>query len=595
MPSRSLLLSAFCTIIHLATASALDCAAQISRNGNETATACDHFQGAEASSYHDWINDKKIEARYTAVTFLPGSDPDHPENGAAVHWKVDEEYVHLAVAVRATGWMGFGIAEAGGMLGTDMALFEAGRPDRIIDAYTTDVRMPQTDDCPSDWDLVSSIIDEEGGFMMIEFKRLLDTGDPQDKKIVDDSATLIPPHRVIAAWGDETEVSYHGMNRARGAIRFYGTGDDKATFDKAMAEQAEGSFIAASFEHEIAADETEYFRTCFSRDDLIAQGVPDTTDLLHIVGFEPLIQEGNDAYVHHFIIFAGSTSGSCEDRINNFVYVWAPGEEGLNFPDNLGEPMFGADGFQIFEIEVHYNNPQRTAGIIDSSGVRIYYTSQPREAEIGILATGDPASFLSGQPVGDGPSHHSFECPGECTSVALADQGGVTVLREYLHMHEAGAMIKNEQIRNGETIRMATVEYFEFYQNGSPSPLQDAFRVQPGDAFKTSCYYNGEGHIFGGGSMEEMCVAYLYYYPRIKIRLEEYNVEFPWYCGHKFQFPPCSTVHESEVLSSTEGFGREFGASRKDECPLPDSSDRLVHSASLAMAFGAATIFLTFV
>jgi hypothetical protein len=58
--------------------------------------------------------------------------------------------VYIAVAVRATGWLGFGLAEAGGMLGADMALFTPIRPTEIIDAYTLEGRRPITDNCQQD-------------------------------------------------------------------------------------------------------------------------------------------------------------------------------------------------------------------------------------------------------------------------------------------------------------------------------------------------------------------------------------------------------------------------------------------------------------
>jgi hypothetical protein len=502
------------------------------------------------------------------MVYLQGSDASKPEDGAAVHWKVDEEYLHLAVAVRATGWLGFGIGEAGGMLGADMALFEASKPDVIIDAYTTDQLVPLTDDCPSNWELVSFNSDDVGGFMMIEFKRPLDTNDPQDKPIFQDAATLVPPHRVIAAWGDSDQYGYHGLNRARGAIRFYGVGDDAATFFTEMEENSEGTFIVASINYEIPANETEYAYTCVNRNDLINQGVVNTTDLVNIIGFEPIIQDGHEPYVHHYIIY-GYRAPECPDdddedgAIQELVYVWAPGEGPVGLPDYLGTPLFGEDGFQSFQIEVHYNNPQLVEGIIDSSGVRVYWTSQPRDQQVGILSVGDPIVGMYGQAVGNGFTMHSFDCPSSCSTVAGQN---VTVLREYLHMHEIGARITNEQIRNGEVIREAVLDYWEFHQNGNAAIQQSPFIIQPGDAFKTSCYYSGEGRIFGLGSSEEMCMAFLYYYPRVKLQVEEINLEMPWMCGYNLGFPPCDTIHDSKNLTSAVDFGRFFGVSAEDEC-----------------------------
>jgi DOMON domain/Copper type II ascorbate-dependent monooxygenase, C-terminal domain/Copper type II ascorbate-dependent monooxygenase, N-terminal domain len=541
---------------------------------------CTHFGGVDAEPYQSWYTEGGLEAKYPGMVYLPGSDPEAPENGAAIHWKVDDDegILHLAIAARATGWVAFGIGEAGGMLGSDMAIFEAAKPNEIIDAYAADERLPYVDDCPSDWVLVSTEIDEEGGFIMVEFKRKLDTKDAQDKVIFNDAPTLVSPHRVITAWGDSATFSYHGLNRARGAIRFYGTGDDQDAFDEAMAEQAEGSFVVASREHLVSTNETEYAHTCILRDDLISQGVLDTTELLNIIGFEPLIQEGNEAFVHHYIITGFPLSACGEDDFGReTVYVWAPGEGPISLPSNLGTPMFGTDGFNAFEIEVHYNNPSGISNVIDSSGVRIYWTSQPREFQIGILQLGDPNVALFGEPVGNGQAFHSFECPGSCSTEASTE---VTVLREYLHMHSTGARITNEQIREGVVVRKASVEYWEFDQNGNTAVQQNPYNVLPGDGFKTACYFNGEDKVFGMGSGEEMCMAFLYYYPRSKIRIPELNIEFPWVCGYRIGYPPCETDHQELLLNSIEDLQREFGISSVGACDREDDIDTSVQQGS---------------
>jgi hypothetical protein len=335
-----------------------------------------------------------------------------------------------------------------------------------------------------------------------------------------------------------------------------------------MAEQAEGSFMVASIEHEVSTDVTEYALTCVTRNDLIAQGVLNTTDLLNVIGYEPVIQSGHEAYVHHYVV-KGYTQETCtDDFMAEMVYVWAPGEGPMSLPSFLGAPMFGDDGFNAFEIEVHYNNAQRTSGIIDNSGVRIYWTSELRDEQVGILSTGDPNVGLYGQAVGNGQSLHSFECPGSCSTLIGKE---VTVLREYLHMHQTGARMTNEQIRNGSVIRKAEIDYWEFQQNGNAAMQQDPYTVMPGDGFKTSCYFDGNDRVFGLASAEEMCMTFLYYYPRAKIRIEQMDLEFPWTCGYGIGFEPCETSYEMELLTGAEEFHREFGISSGDQCNTEDN------------------------
>lgn len=342
-------------------AAVLDCSV-VAKDLDEPVSVCDHFQGIDHDSYINWYETADVASNYPNQVYLLGSDPAAPENGAAIHWRLDEEYVYIAVAARATGWLAFGISEAGGMLGTDMVMFTAARPDELVDAYTGDERYPQIDDCDGNWEMVSSNVDTNGGFIMFETKRLLNTNDPQDKPILDDASTIFAPTRVIAAWGDSEEVGYHGLNRARGSVRFYGTGDDESTFQVSM-QSAEGSFEVRAIEYLIPETETYYAHICFSRDDLIDQGVLNGTDSLNVIGWEPIVQAGNEAYVHHFVV-GGSTQPFCPppteeemDRANftEIAYVWAPGEGGLALPDYLGAPLFGDDGFQAYTIEIHYN------------------------------------------------------------------------------------------------------------------------------------------------------------------------------------------------------------------------------------------------
>jgi hypothetical protein len=586
-----LLLSSFILSSALYGSSAiLDCNV-VQRAGDEIpvgdVAACHHFLGIDHQSYLDWYNDSDID-NYPNSVFLQGSDPQKPEDGAAIHWKVDDEYLHLAVAARATGWVAFGISEAGGMTGTDMVIFTAARPNELDDAYTGDERLPQTDDCESDWELISSNVDLEGGFIMFETKRLLNTNDPQDKPIVDDSSTIVPAHRAIAAWGDSEEVSYHGLNRARGAVRFHGIGDEDTTFKAAMA-VAEGSVDLLAGNFSIPSESTTYQKFCFSRQDLINYDLIDSQEKLNIIGWEPLVQSGNEPYVHHFVVtasdqpFCNMTEEELQMDFMEMAYVWAPGEKGIAFPDFLGVPLLGDGGFQAFEIEIHYNNPTFDQGVVDNSGVRFYWTSEPREQEIGIMSVGDPMVGAFGQPVGTGLSAHQFECPGSCSDLAGQE---VTVLREYLHMHQVGLRMTNELIRDGDVIHSAAVEHWEFDQNGNAAVQQDSFVVKPGDGFRTTCYYEDPdgSRTFGLASQEEMCMAFLYYYPRRTFDLGQ-GFNTSWFCGVDMFFPQCDATYEKRSLDSHEELKREY-AIPNDQCSQPSDVQGSSGSSSFSSTLG---------
>lgn len=57
------------------------------------------FGGVDTEAYVDWNDEFGVE--YPSEIFLPSSDD--PDNGAALHWRIDDSRIYLAVAARATG------------------------------------------------------------------------------------------------------------------------------------------------------------------------------------------------------------------------------------------------------------------------------------------------------------------------------------------------------------------------------------------------------------------------------------------------------------------------------------------------------------
>jgi Copper type II ascorbate-dependent monooxygenase, C-terminal domain/Copper type II ascorbate-dependent monooxygenase, N-terminal domain len=250
-------------------------------------------------------------------------------------------------------------------------------------------------------------------------------------------------------------------------------------------------------------------------------------------------------------------------------FVWAPGDLPFELPLNMGFPLGPADfGYQSFSLEIHYDNPESIENVVDNSGVRVYYVNTMRPIQAGMLEVGDPDVLLADQPVGGGITEDAFECGSGCSALALPSTG-VTVMRSYFHMHKTGIQASNEIIRNGTVVNTASVEFFDFAQQGNQPVQAEPFTILPGDAFRVRCRYrntpNDTSVIFGLESSNEMCVAFFLYYPRQTI--EEF--QFPWYCAYQF-VDPCSTEHSSRELEDTEELGRSFG-SPMTQAATPDS------------------------
>jgi hypothetical protein len=533
----------------------------------------EYFGGVGTEAYRAWV--ATLGDSYPATVFLSSSAD--PSKGAALHWRItDEEYLDLAIAVQATGWLGFGLTVNGGMTGSDMVLVEAADLTVAKDAYVKDERYPQEDDC-QDWKMINATVDD--GFLMVQLRRKLDTGDTQDHAIRQDADIGVPVSRVIAAWGDSETVSYHGPDdNARGALRWRGQGTlEQEVFEQQMSEQASGTFRLGPKNYSIPVVDTMYAYFCFSSQDLEAMGVNMTSGVT-IIGFDAAID--NAKHVHHFILqasfsdIANPSNCSRESAVGEIAYPWAPGDVAFDLPSDVGFKLGGdASGYKSFVLEVHYDNLDLEQGQVDSSAVEVYYSSTPREYTAGFLSIGDPFVAMRGQAIDAGVSDYHFDCPGECSGLVI--QEPVTVLREYLHMHKSGYSTYFEQIRGGEVIRRGSVEYYDFDQTGNPAVQADRYEIQPGDSFTMRCYYKNEeeGRTFGLGSSNEMCISFLLYYPRQYIPVTE-TMQVPWTCGVGLEglgLPQCEAAVTTRVLSSDEEPDRAFGSS-SDSCDASASA-----------------------
>ena len=111
----------------------------------------------------------------------------------------------------------------------------------------------------------------------------------------------------------------------------------------------------------------------------------------------------------------------------------------------------------------------------------------------------------------------------------------------------------NEVIRDNDTVHTSTVDVFEFDQQGAFLVQQKPYEVQPGDSFRTSCYYR-DGAKFGLSSQAEMCIAYIMYYPARDFE------ERPWMCPYGLEIPMCSQELDRFDLQDEQGLDRVFGS-----------------------------------
>lgn len=288
----------------------------------ESASPATDYFANNKEGYAVWYQDE-ASTQYDRSLYMPSADST--QEGVAVHWKIDQtnNSIQLAVAARANGWIGFGLAEAGGMKGADMVVYSAAS-NTLVDMYNLDDRTPQRDDC-QDWALVDFTMTDDG-FLIFQATRALVTGDSMDREIVDDADTVVAPSRIIAAWGDESEgPAIHGLRRARSVVRFFGIGDETSRFLAKMEQEAGGYFDVTAQNYTIKAVATEYAYFCLDEEQIIGQGVP-MNENITIVGYMPLFDSG---FVHHALSY-GTLSPTADCSMGRpdgveAVYGFAPG------------------------------------------------------------------------------------------------------------------------------------------------------------------------------------------------------------------------------------------------------------------------------
>ena len=196
-----------------------------------------------------------------------------------------------------------------------------------------------------------------------------------------------------------------------------------------------------------------------------------------------------------------------------------------------------------------------------------------------MFQVGDPLVILQGQQVGAGITKHTFTCPSTCTQRSDVP---LTIFGEGLHMvcpnkmlplqslscllnvtyililqHAIGATMNHRLVRNNEVVHENTVQYFDFEQSGAYVVPQDSYVLEPGDSMETECFYKDSinGNVkFGLSSSDEMCITFLWYFPKR-------NLEF---CGYNIFFDnDCLGSYNRETLDDEGEIGRTFGIERQ--------------------------------
>ena len=145
------------------------------------------------------------------------------------------------------------------------------------------------------------------------------------------------------------------------------------------AAKLQSGVISNGIGYEIPTKGTTYAFSCVP---IANFGISEDTPA-DLVAIEHVVDPNSKEYVHHFILIASSArcteAGKPESQKDHWgytvipIYAWTNGVPPMVFPDDVGISL-GQDNKRSLILETHFHNPDGIAGVIDSSGVRIYFT-----------------------------------------------------------------------------------------------------------------------------------------------------------------------------------------------------------------------------
>nr|XP_032817550.1 DBH-like monooxygenase protein 1 homolog [Petromyzon marinus] len=479
----------------------------------------------------------KVSCSLNATTNLTLSAVLAPDD-FHLSWAFDSDQIVLEARVRTRGWVGLGLSSTGMMAGSDVVIgwVDSAAATHLVDAHI-EMDRSLVRDASQDYKLVG--LSENGTHTVMRVVRALRTYDANDRNITEDTVRLIWAYSTDDPKSENvTDVPYHSAaTRGSKSIQLLRQGFPT----EQPLPQNYSTFDVVQSQFLIPPVETNYVCNVMQ--------LPNLTKKHHLIKVQPLVQAGNTRFVHHMIVYA------CETNVNmsyinttfqcyssmgatnhpsarclSVLAAWAVGGETFDYPADAGYSLGMDADPKVVMLEMHYNNPQAASGVSDSSGLRLYYTPNLRKYDTGILETGILPNIYHFIP----PKTTSFTSYGICNTRSFVTansndtlqgqvSGTMNVFATMLHSHLAGIAIQVRHFRNGNQIGNLGRDMGYDFGLQETRYLNNLTAVLPGDQVVTECTYRTTTRTVtttgGLGTMNEMCLSFLYYYPKVNIGL----------------------------------------------------------------------------
>eukprot|EP00198_Chlamydomonas_reinhardtii_P008774 XP_001698111.1 monooxygenase, DBH-like protein [Chlamydomonas reinhardtii] len=263
-------------------------------------------------------------------------------------------------------------------------------------------------------------------------------------------------------------------------------------------------------------------------------------------------------------------------------YVWTPGANGFTAPPQAGFAM-GAGSATFLVLQVHYLNVF-AVGQVDSSGLKLTYTSTLRNNSMGVLTLGNTdlripaaADFYTALP---------NICPASCTSKRVV--APVTLVSNFYMMNGLGVSALTRHIRNGSAIQpVGRINYWDYGYNLYQTVFPNSRTLLANDTLISLCSYNSTSRtramtFYGLRPTDELCFNYLTFYPVSAMPDLDYCVADTrkniTTCATRTQLARMTAVGANDTVQLQNGTKMAVGtltiaAYKSNECQLHDAVD----------------------
>jgi hypothetical protein len=157
---------------------------------------------------------------------------------------------------------------------------------------------------------------------------------------------------------------------------------------------------------------------------------------------------------------------------------------------------------RFYMMETHYHNPygdnmfdhQSKQNAVDSSGLRLYYTSVLRTYDAGVLSIGLDPNWRHIIPPEQKSVISEGHCVEECTEKAFP-KAGINIFAVTMRTHEIGKKVRLRHIRGNEELPPIVedsnfdINYQEYLRLSSP------VKSMPGDRMIAECTYDSSSRM----------------------------------------------------------------------------------------------------